>query len=119
MEKTNRGHQRFFSTLAFLIRTTDFILAGGGYFKNMVWIFLAMIAAWLIAHDRHVTALGCFFFIVGVVITRFIVEVTLVRLSIWVSRNLLAIENQGFTDTTTGFQQYEKRHGEIVKESKK
>jgi hypothetical protein len=88
MEKTSRGKEHFFSVLASLIRITDFILAGGGVFKNVVWIILAAVAGTVIGYHRHITALGGFLFIVGVFITRFVVEATLVGLSLWVGRHL-------------------------------
>jgi len=88
MENANRGTQRFFLLLASLIRTTDFILAGGGVFKNLVWLILAAIVGPVIEHAHHLSILGWFLFFVAAVIARFIIEATLVGLAAWVSRHL-------------------------------
>jgi hypothetical protein len=124
MGKTNPGGQRFFSTLAALIRIAKFILVGGGYFRNFIWLLLLAILGTFVDLQWHPGAFVWCLFILAVVIARFIIERTLVGLSVWVSRNLSANEDENFTDSTatspdtSGFQEYEQRHKEIAQEPK-
>jgi len=96
MEKTKRGKKRFFSILASAIRITDFVLAGGGVFKNLVWLILAAAVGVMFEHFRHLTVGGWLVFFLAAVITRLVIEAALIALAAWVSQHLPESEDESF-----------------------